>query len=133
MLCSTNHYGYMEWSPLLATHNKNQPFFDLAIIKDAAVKGSIEYGSLKVRRDIANLEYQLTDVISCLLGLTAENFNKTHIYQQGPHSLKADAYIYTHKRKVNDDEDETEDRLYIKLSLIGQKLTIDLASFHLSS
>lgn len=132
MLRSTNHYGYKEWSPLLASHNKHQPFFDLAIIKEAAAKENIEYGSRKVRRDIANLGYELADVILCLQGLTDKNFDKSHTYQQGHTLMKVDAYIYTNKRKTNDEE-ELEDILYIKFSLVEQTLIIDLASFHLSS
>ena len=46
--------------------------------------------------------------------------------------MKVDAYIYTNKRKTNDEE-ELEDILYIKFSLVEQTLIIDLASFHLSS
>lgn len=133
MLPLTNHYGYKKWSFLLASHNQNKPSFDLAKIKEAAKKENIEYQSLKVSRDIANLDYELSDVISCIQGLTVKNFYKSYIYQRGKVSVQADAYTYIYKKEVNDDENKTTDTLYIKFSLVDKTLIIDLLSFHLSS
>lgn len=116
----------------MADHNPQQPFFDLKLVKEAAAREDIEY-ERKVRTDIANLGYELSDVISCLQELTPQHFDKSHIYSDRGHLQKMDAYVHTYTWFDKNADEEKQDKLYIKFSLVNGKLLISLASFHLSS
>jgi len=116
----------------LVDHNPQKPFFDLKLVKEAAAREDIAY-ERKARKDIANLGYELSDVISCLQELTPQHFDKSHIYSNRGHLQKMDAYVYTYTWFDENEDEEKQDKLYIKFSLVNGKLLINLASFHLSS
>ncbi|MFK7161595.1 type II toxin-antitoxin system MqsR family toxin [Marinospirillum sp. MEB164] len=116
----------------MADHNPQQPFFDLKLVKEAAAREDIEY-ERKVRKDIANLGYELSDVILCLQGLKPDHFHKSHAYNDQGYPLRMDAYVYTYTWFDKNEDEEKQDKLYIKFSLVNGKLLINLASFHLSS
>ncbi|QEP43512.1 hypothetical protein D5085_10470 [Ectothiorhodospiraceae bacterium BW-2] len=101
--------------------------YNLEDVKTAAIASRIEYRGLKVQRDIANLGYDINDVIDCLMHLSPANFRKTHYYDDG--SLPDDDYIFRYTRCV--DDEETTDKLYVKFCLVDDCLMIDLGSFHL--
>ena len=101
--------------------------YRLEDVKAAAREAKIEYRGLKVQRDIANLGYELNDVIDCLMQLSESNFRKTHIYNDG--TPPDDDYICQYTRQV--DGESVTDELYIKFCLVDDCLMIDLGSFHL--
>ena len=102
--------------------------YRLEDVKKAASAAKIEYRGRIVQRDIANLGYDLNDVIACMMQLSESNFRKTHIYNNGIPS--DDDYTCQYTRQV-DGETLTDD-LYIKFCLVDDCLSIDLGSFHLS-
>lgn len=116
----------------MADHNPHKPFFDLNLVKEVAAREDIIY-ERKARTDIVNLGYELSDVISCLQGLTPQHFDKSHTYINRGHPQQMDAYVYTYTWLDKSQEEERQDQLYIKLSLVNEKLSVNLASFHLSS
>lgn len=99
--------------------------YDLEQVKAAAQTLDIEYRGRKVRRDIANLGYDISDVSACLCQLSSKDFRKTHPYENQPPD---DEYICRYKK---DSEEDEYDELYVKFCLIDGCLVIDLASFHL--
>ncbi|PPK51352.1 MqsR (Motility quorum-sensing regulator) toxin of toxin-antitoxin system [Marinobacter persicus] len=102
------------------------PYYNLDEVRSAAKAERIRYRGRRVFLDAANLGYQLADVISCLCGLTLEEFQKTHFREDG--SID-DAYVTRHPRP---DGDGALDELYVKFSLVDDFLMISLGSFHLS-
>jgi hypothetical protein len=88
--------------------------------------GHIEYAGRKIVLDIANLGYYLTDVTYCLSHLSENDYRNSHTYGE----KICDAYCFEYKRMI--DGEETTDSLYIKFSLTGGTLSIELASFHLT-
>jgi hypothetical protein len=104
--------------------------YDLEQVKAAAQSLDIEYRGRKVRRDIANLGYDINDVSSCLYQLKSSDFYKTHSY--GGNQPPDDEYICRYKKDPEEEEDDDDDdELYVKFCLIDGYLVIDLASFHL--
>jgi hypothetical protein len=103
------------------------PVYDLIDVQIAASNGRIEYSGPRVQRDIANLGYELADVTQCLCQLRAEEFLKTHLYEDRGESH--DAYVTRFPRPGS--EDGEIDELYIKFCMFGGSLTIELGSFHL--
>ncbi len=100
------------------------PQFDLADVIFAAKTSNMEYASTKVQLDIGNLGYTFEDVADCICQLTSQNFHASHEYE----NAKCDAYKTQYTLLGND----SEDNIYIKLRLIGNKtLMLDLKSFHL--
>ena len=104
------------------------PVYDLEKVKQAALAYKIEYRGRKVQRDVANLGYQLRDVVQCLAQLQESDFSKSIDYGSG--QAIDDVYIVTYP-KPNSENIEF-DRLYIKFCLINGRLIVELASFHLS-
>ena len=102
--------------------------YNLADVKTAAMAFRIEYRGRRVQQRIADLGYDLKDVVACLAQLTTSDFRKTHYYDDG--TPPDDDYIYRYTRCV--DDEETTDELYIKFCLVDDCLVIDLGSFHLS-
>ena len=100
------------------------PVYNLNDVRKVAKIGKIEYRGRKVKRDIENLGYELTDVQRCLMSLTEDDFDKSHPYADSPTD---DAYVVDFPNPA--DEDQT-DRLYVKFRLLGDCLYIDLGSFH---
>lgn len=99
--------------------------YSLSDISKAVREDKVFYHGRKVQRDISNLGYELADVKNSLLTLTDNDFQKSHDYN----GIFYDAYILNYKNpKINN----SVDRLYIKLSLIDNQLTLSLSSFHLS-
>jgi hypothetical protein len=101
--------------------------YSLEEVRTAGSAARIEYRGRKVQRDIANLGYDLNDVIDCLMQLSESDFRKTHVYDDGTPS--DDDYTCRYTRRV-DGESVTDD-LYIKFCLVNDFLVIDLGSFHL--
>jgi hypothetical protein len=101
------------------------PHYSLSDISKAVREHRIIYHGRKIQRDISNLGYELADVKGCLLSLTDSDFQKSHDYD----GIIYDAYILSYR---NPQENDLVDKLYIKLSLIDNRLTVSLASFHLS-
>ncbi len=100
------------------------PYYNLDDVRNAVRNGHIEYRGRKVRQDIDNLGYELTDVVACLMSLTCSDFYKSYRYDNGDID---DAYCTNFTPY-----DSTEsDPIYIKFALINNCLIIDLASFHL--
>ena len=102
------------------------PYYDLDKVREAAKRKDIEYRGWKVRLDIANLSYELSDVADCISNLTLNHFHKTKDYGNGQID---DVYKCVYENTT--DEDTKFDELYIKLSLKNNWLSIDLGSFHL--
>ena len=96
-------------------------------VKVAARAARIQYRGRNVQRDIANLGYDLNNVIDCLMQLSESNFRKTHIYKEG--APPDDDYTCQYTRQV--DGEGVTDELYIKFCLVDDCLMIDLGSFHL--
>jgi hypothetical protein len=96
--------------------------YSLSDISKAVREGNIFYHGRKVQQDISNLGYEPVDIKNCLLALTDNDFQKSHNYN----GIAYDAYICDYE--INN----SVDRLYIKLSLVANDLTLSLASFHLS-
>jgi hypothetical protein len=103
------------------------PRYDLEEVKQAALAYKIEYRGRKVQRDIANLGYQLRDVVQCLAQLRESDFSKSIDYKNG--QAIDDVYIIKYP-KPNSEYIEF-DSLYVKFCLINGNLSIELASFHL--
>lgn len=101
--------------------------YDLDDVRTAAAGQKIEYRGRRVQIDIQNLNYELPDVIQCLMQLTAADFRRT-IPRDGEPS--DDEYICSFKKPGNDDREP--DELYVKFCLVDGYLTIDLGSFHLT-
>ena len=80
----------------------------------------------KLQSDIANLGYDEHDVADCIARLVASDFSKTISYDD---ETQDDVYICTYMKKNS--ENKVKDKLYIKLSLKNNYLSIDLGSFHL--
>lgn len=100
------------------------PYYNLDDVRNVARNEHIEYRGRKVRQDIDNLGYELTDVVACLMSLTYSDFYKSYRHDNGDID---DAY-----RTNFTPYDSTEsDPIYIKFALINNCLIIDLASFHL--
>ncbi len=102
------------------------PYYDLNIVKEAARKEKINYIGRRVYIDIANLDYDFQDVISCFCNLTESHFKKTQYYN----GIAYDEYRYSNVR-CEGGEFITDD-LYIKFFIKNGFLNINLASFHLS-
>ena len=100
--------------------------YDLEKVKTAAQQLNIEYRGRKVSRDVANLNYDLSDVANCLCQLTPKEFRKTHTYKN---QLPDDEYICLFKKDTS--SEDPLDELYIKFCIVDDCLVIDLASFHL--
>lgn len=100
--------------------------YDLEVVRQLAKAESIEYQGRRVSVDVAELGYELSDVAKCIAQLTADEFDKTHDYGNGP---QLDAYITRYQRP--DGEDGEMDELYVKFALLNECLVISLASFHL--
>lgn len=101
------------------------PHYNLDDVRNAAKNGHIEYRGRRVRQDIDGLDYELADVVACLLSLTSSDFHKSHQYGNGD----IDDVYRTNFATSNSTK---HDSIYIKLSLINDCLMIDLASFHLN-
>ena len=101
-------------------------YYDLNSVKQAALSEKIEFRGRKVGRDVANLGYDLSDVVFCLANLSAADFHKTHHYDNGDVD---DAYRFEYVRSSGDGNQV--DRLYIKFCLMDNYLEIDLGSFHI--
>lgn len=101
------------------------PNYDLESVRIAAMDGRIEYRGRKVRQDVENLGYELSDVVDCVRSLTSLDFHRTTTYDNGDID---DAYVLQFTASGNTDSDA----IYIKFALINDFLMIDLASFHLS-
>lgn len=99
-------------------------YYNLDDVRRAAKSGRIEYNGRRVGIDVAELGYQLNDVIRCLLAISSDEFHKSHQYQ----SVFYDAYVTSFP--CPDREDQL-DELYVKFALIGDFLSISLGSFHL--
>jgi len=110
----------------MVRHSKT-PNYDLNDAKTACQELNIEFRGRKVRLDILNLDYQLTDVALCLSKLTISDFRKTNYYSNRPPD---DEYICNFTKPGN--EHLQPDRLYIKFCLPESHLMVDLASFHLT-
>lgn len=102
------------------------PKYNLAFVHEAARLNKVEYNGRKVQVDIQNLEYELEDVVKCLLQLTESDFHQTHYYGK---SQIFDAYQCLYKKSTN----ANKDNLYIKLRLNDEMLILEIGSFHLSS
>lgn len=98
--------------------------YDLEDVRQAAKSCRIQYHGRRVGVDIAELGYQLGDVAQCLAALTADEFHKTHVWND----LAFDAYITRFARPGAEDE---VDELYVKFALLDDCLMIHLGSFHL--
>ena len=103
------------------------PYYDLNQVRVAALAEKVEFRGRNVGRDIANLGYDLSDVINCLIGLSEADFHKTHKYENGDID---DAYRFEYKKQLVCGD--IADSLYIKFCLFNDCLEIDLASFHLN-
>lgn len=103
-----------------------QPHYRLEDVHRAAQLGHIEYVGRKTGRDIANLGYYLPDVTYCLSHLSENDYHNSRTYGK----TICDAYCFEYKRMI--DGEETTDSLYIKFSLAGGTLSIELTSFHLT-
>ncbi|VAW39280.1 hypothetical protein MNBD_GAMMA01-1968 [hydrothermal vent metagenome] len=102
------------------------PHHDLEKVREAAKLNNIEYRGFKLYRDIANLGYEKADVADCIEQLLESEFSKTIQYQDFSYD---DVYLCSYTKKNN--ENAVEDKLYIKLRLVNNFLSIDLGSFHL--
>lgn len=105
------------------------PYYCLDAVRTAARNDQIEYRSRKVQRDIANLGYELKDVLACLISLTESDFYKTYPHNDSDDIDDAYRINYLNPTTNNGERDS----LYIKFCLINNHLIIDLASFHLNS
>ena len=99
-------------------------YYNLDDVRKAAKSERIEYNGRRVAIDVAELGYQLDDVIRCLLAISSDAFHKTHEYQ----SVFYDAYVTSFPRPGGEGQ---VDELYVKFALIGDFLSISLGSFHL--
>lgn len=103
------------------------PHYDLDQVREAALAERIQFRGRNVGRDIANLGYDLSDVVNCLVRLKHCDFHKTHVYENGEID---DAYRLNHNKSFNGQS--RLDSLYIKFCLMDDYLEIDLGSFHLN-
>ena len=102
------------------------PVYNLEEVRQAALAYQIEYRGRKVQRDVANLGYQLRDVVQCLAQLQESDFSKSIDYGSG--QAIDEIYIVTYP-KPNSENIEF-DPLYIKFCLInGRLIVVELASF----
>ncbi|KJV05554.1 type II toxin-antitoxin system MqsR family toxin [Methylocucumis oryzae] len=99
--------------------------YDLNAVREAVLKQQVSYRGRKVYKDIANLGYTLDDVTACLSYLTAKDYRKTERY--------SDAVFDVYIKKTANKNDQSFDRIFIKLRLIDAENIeiVEIGSFHL--
>lgn len=102
---------------------RDAPEYSLDAIRRLAESGHVEYRGKKIRRDVAELRFNLDDVLDCLQKLQSHHFAHSIWYES--FSLWHDVY----KPRYRARDSRTID-LYIKLRLNRNCVVIQLCSFH---
>jgi hypothetical protein len=98
------------------------PYYNLEDVRRAVEGGNVKYAGRKVLHNVEDLKYTLNDVKKCVLSLTEQQFSKTHNYD----GKMCDAYTACYSK-----DGERYDKIYIKLTMVDEKLKVIVCSFHL--
>jgi len=100
--------------------------YSLNAVHRLAANGKVAYGSNDVQKDIDNLRFSLDDVCNCLQSLSVEDYKQSVNYDD--HKGWLDVYLC--KWSLSKNSSANTEKLYIKLKLNRDCITIVLASFH---
>lgn len=111
---------------------KRIPNCDLATVRELASAGKVSYAGRGVQRDVANLGYDLNDVIACLQTLPAAGFIGSVDYPLGSGAkLCCDAY----ETQYCSSNREEADTIYVKFAVTqhssSASCNVIVCSFHL--
>ncbi|WP_111747854.1 type II toxin-antitoxin system MqsR family toxin [Salinisphaera orenii] len=103
---------------------REYPSYSLDEVQRLAARGRVNFATRKVDCDVQDLDYTLDEVCRCLTALNPGHFKESILY---PDTAKwVDVYRINH-----DGPSQDSDRLYIKLRIGRNAISVQLFSFHL--